>query len=149
MQGAYSPQRLGVDLPATRPAWDSNLRPPACERRPVTKSVQLWETGEPAKILDCYFDVERQESLRTYRGLILRRLEKRELAKILQHFNVERQESLQHYCGWLLRHRTTISLARMFADIHLNVELHINTMRGVLGCLQPQITEMLSRTLPG
>ena len=34
--GRLSLQRLGVDSPVTHPAWDSNLRPPASESRPIT-----------------------------------------------------------------------------------------------------------------
>ena len=33
--GRPSLQRLGVDLPLTRPVWDSNLGPPASESRPL------------------------------------------------------------------------------------------------------------------
>ena len=43
--GCLSLQRLGVGLPVTRPAWDSNLGPPASEFGSLTTrlSVQLPE----------------------------------------------------------------------------------------------------------
>ena len=34
--GCLSLQRLGIYFPVTRPAWGSNLRHPASERRPIT-----------------------------------------------------------------------------------------------------------------
>ena len=39
--GCLSIQRLGIDLPVTCPAWDSNLRPPASESRPLTNLASV------------------------------------------------------------------------------------------------------------
>ena len=44
-------QRLGVDLPLTRPVWDSNLRPPASESRDL--ATELLEQLSLAYYMQC------------------------------------------------------------------------------------------------
>ena len=44
--GCLSLQRPGIDLPVTRPAWGSNLRPPASESRPLTN----WAIGATSSV---------------------------------------------------------------------------------------------------
>ena len=49
--GCLSLQALGVDLPVTRPVWDSNLRPPASESRPF--SQQSYQSHQIVERLSC------------------------------------------------------------------------------------------------